>query len=343
MNAVLPTEADQRYLDTRQAFDSVAGEYRGPLGNNRPVQAMRAVLWRTVLETTAPGGRLLDLGCGAGLDAVYFAGQGYQVEAIDWSPEMVAQTRRTAEEQGVTDRVTAVNVGIHELSQLSRISRQRIERADADCVRGASFQPAVSLTSSQQGVRNNPEARKLETCDTADWKSAPRTEDLAGVEKCVPPGTSFDCIYSDLGALNCVGDLDTVARDCQRLLKPGGKLVFSVIGRHCPWELAYYGLHWNWPRATLRWKSGPVPVGLNGHTVWTRYYSPREFYHFFTSRFTWQSCRGLNLFLPPPYLGGPFEKRPAWLKPLAWLDDHLAGLPLFNRAGDHFLLVLTPR
>src|SRR5690349_8266689 len=85
---------EQRYRDTGQAFDSVAAAYDGPLGNNRLVQHMRQVLWRCVENLALPGARLLDLGCGAGLDAVHFAQHGYAVTAIDWSSEMVAQTRQ---------------------------------------------------------------------------------------------------------------------------------------------------------------------------------------------------------------------------------------------------------
>ena len=48
----------------------------------------------------------------------------------------------------------------------------------------------------------------------------------------------FDGVYSNLGALNCVPDLPSVSRECSRLLKPGGRLVFTVIGRWCPWEIA---------------------------------------------------------------------------------------------------------
>ena len=34
------------------------------------------------------GGRILDLGCGAGRDTKYFLSQGYDVEAVDGSEEL---------------------------------------------------------------------------------------------------------------------------------------------------------------------------------------------------------------------------------------------------------------
>ena len=57
----------------------MAPEYDGPLGNNRLVQHMREALWRAVEGQAKMGAHLLDLGCGTGLDAVYFAQKGYRV------------------------------------------------------------------------------------------------------------------------------------------------------------------------------------------------------------------------------------------------------------------------
>jgi SAM-dependent methyltransferase len=264
---------ETRYQDTRQAFDSVAGQYSGSLGNNFLVQRMREALWERVAHSTKSGSRLLDLGCGPGLDAIHFAKQGYLVTALDWSPQMVAETRRQAEICGVGSRVTALNLAMQQLDQLA--------------------------------------------------------------------GETFDCIYSDLGALNCVANLGDVARGCARLARPNGQLVFSVIGRWCPWEILYYGLHGNIARVRVRFARGQVPVSLNGGTIWTRYYTPRQFTRAFADQFQLRSCQALNLFLPPPYLVGVYERFPAFFKPLLVLDRCLGRLPLFNLAGDHFLIVLS--
>src|SRR6266702_2060571 len=49
---------------------------------------------------------------------------------------------------------------------------------------------------------------------------------------------AYEGAYSNLGPLNCVPALQEVSRECARLLRPGGTLVFTVIGRICPWEIA---------------------------------------------------------------------------------------------------------
>ncbi len=267
------TGVDPRLLDTRRAFDSVAAGFAGPPGNNALVQRMRAQMWRTLGGLFPRGSRLLDLGCGAGLDAVFLATNGYEIVATDWSPAMVEATRARAAQAGVHLRTEVL--GIHELGRLE--------------------------------------------------------------------GPPFDGIYSNLGPMNCVPDLSLVGRACADRLAPGGRLVVSVMGRLCPWELGYYAARGRLRRARARSARGAVPVGLNGHTVWTAYYTPREYHRAFAGAFELTAYRALGLFLPPPYLVRLYERHPRLGALLGWLDDRLGGLPLARDCGDHFLMVLTRR
>jgi len=264
--------------ETKQAFDSVAADYDGPRGNNALIQDMRAEMWRWLDRAFVPGYRLLDLGCGTGLDAVRMAHRGHRVVATDWSTEMVARTAARAREESVADRVEAVAIGAHELERLD------------------------------------------------------------------PGGAgTFDGGYSNLGPLNCVPDLSQVARGCARLVKPGGTLVFTVIGRVCPWEMAHYLRRWRWARVKVRFARDVVPVGLNRQTVWTRYYSPREFYRAFQGEFTLVHYRGLCVFAPPPYLTSVRDRHPHGYDRLWRIDRRLAGWPVLRSMGDHFLIVMNRR
>jgi SAM-dependent methyltransferase len=266
---------EARLLDTRRAFDSVAATYDGPQGNNALIQRLRKRLLATVITRVPAGGRLLDLGCGAGLDAAYLAGRGYTVVATDWSPAMVARTRERAAAEGLATSITAVTLGIHELDELN---------------------------------------------------AAP-----------------FDGIYSDLGPFNCVPDLDAAARSCARLLRPGGVLIISAIGRVCPWEIAGYALRGQFRRATVRFARRAVPVGLNQRTVWTRYYTPRAFARHFAPAFALTTYRALALAAPPPYFDGFAARHPRLADALWRLDDRVGALPVLRDMGDHFMLVLTRR
>jgi SAM-dependent methyltransferase len=267
---------EARLHEIWQAFERVAPDYDGPSGNNALIRRMRAQMWQTLDVTFPAGVRLLDLGCGTGIDAAYLGGRGYSVLATDWSPAMVERTRARITEEALGHRVAARVVGVHELDRLN--------------------------------------------------------------------GERFDGIYSDFGPLNCVPDLYHTARVCARLLRPGGHIVVSVIGRICPWELVYYCMRGRWKRVAVRWSDTAVPVPLNGGTVWTRYFTPRQFFHAFSDDFVLTSYRGMRICAPPPYMLGPSYNR---LRPICalgeWLDDRIGSLPLVRNLGDHFLMVMTRR
>jgi len=233
-------------------------------------------MWRWLDATYSAQSRLIDLGCGTGLDAIRMAQRGHHVTAIDWSPQMVRRTCDRAKAENLADRVRAMVLGAHELQRLT-------------------------------------------------------------------PDAEFDGAYSNLGPLNCVPDLSDVARECARLLKPGAALVFTVIGRLCPWELAHYVRHGRWARAMVRFAPDVVPVGMNGHTIWTRYYTPREFYRGFKRQFTLEHFRGICVFAPPPYLTGLRARHLNLYRRLWRIDRFVSGWPLLRGTGDHFLIVMKKR
>jgi SAM-dependent methyltransferase len=236
---------------------------------------MRQAVWRALEAAMPAGGRLLDLGCGPGHDAVHLARRGHRVVAVDLSPAMVAAARARAAAAGVADRVSVEAIGIHEVAAL--------------------------------------------------------------------PAGPFDGIYSDFGALNCVPDLPAVARACAQRLRPGGKLVVCVMGRHVPWERVHDRLRGDGRRTAARRAPGMTAVSMSGHRVWTAYYTPGEFFSAFAPHFHHDGHRGLGLLLPPPSLAARSAAWPRLGALLGLLEDRLAGLPLLREAGDHFLMTMTRR
>jgi SAM-dependent methyltransferase len=104
--------------DTRQAFDAVAAAYGRTNAENPILCAMRDRTLGLVTSHVRPGAWLLDLGCGPGLDAVWFGERGYRVTAIDWSPAMVQRARERVLQQGLASAVDVRPIGIHELPRL---------------------------------------------------------------------------------------------------------------------------------------------------------------------------------------------------------------------------------
>lgn len=152
---------------------------------------------------------------------------------------------------------------------------------------------------------------------------------------------AFDAAFSNFGALNCVSDLPRAAAGLHRALKPGAPLVASVIGRFCPWELVVCASRGDWLRACVRWRAGMVPVPMREGTVWTQYFSPRQFIRTFSAAgFICEEVQALALCVPPPYLEAFANRHPALLARLFELDDRIGRWPLARAAGDHFLVVM---
>jgi tellurite methyltransferase len=61
--------------------------------------------------------KLLDIGCGEGRNAVFFARNGYQVTAFDASPNGVEKARQLASEAGVTIEAFVANINDFQLDR----------------------------------------------------------------------------------------------------------------------------------------------------------------------------------------------------------------------------------
>lgn len=158
------------------------------------------------------------------------------------------------------------------------------------------------------------------------------------------PVEHADAAYSDFGPLNCTADLSHAAKAIGRRLRSDGLLIASVIGRVCPWEIGLYLSRGDLARVRVRFARDLVAVPLNGHTVWTRYYTPRAFEApFLAAGFRRVSLRALGLFVPPPYMQAFAARHPGLIGTLRRIDDLVGGWPVLRNAGDHFLVVLQKR
>lgn len=88
-----------------QAFDSLAPEYDATFTYSSIGRAQRRAVLRYASEVFSPGSRLLELNCGTGEDALYFAQHGFRVTACDASAAMVMEARRKAAAINISDRL----------------------------------------------------------------------------------------------------------------------------------------------------------------------------------------------------------------------------------------------
>ncbi len=93
-----------------QPFDSVAGRYDQVFTDSAIGTLQREAVHRH-LECRILGEKplsILELGCGTGEDAAFFAERGHTVTATDISPAMLELTQAKAEGSGLTDRIRTI-------------------------------------------------------------------------------------------------------------------------------------------------------------------------------------------------------------------------------------------
>ena len=75
--------------------------------------------WLRVIDRYKPEGdvlKILDAGCGPGYFSIILAQQGHEITAVDYTPQMLAETQSNAEKFGVLDRITILRQDIQNLT-----------------------------------------------------------------------------------------------------------------------------------------------------------------------------------------------------------------------------------
>jgi ubiquinone/menaquinone biosynthesis C-methylase UbiE len=86
---------------TQAPFDAVAEGYDQAFTYSKIGLAQRSAVWKELARTFRRGDRVLEIGCGTGVDACFLAERGVKVLACDSSPAMVDVAARRVRELGV--------------------------------------------------------------------------------------------------------------------------------------------------------------------------------------------------------------------------------------------------
>jgi len=81
---------------------------------------MRRRVHREVMSFIHKDDHLLELNCGTGMDALYFASQGIRVHATDNAPGMLEQLSRKIEDDSLQDRISIQQCSFNSLAQLGQ-------------------------------------------------------------------------------------------------------------------------------------------------------------------------------------------------------------------------------
>jgi SAM-dependent methyltransferase len=92
------------YLPAQASFDKVAADY-DRLWSSTPIgMSQRSAVWDAVDPLFQTGSRILDAGCGTGVDALHFQSRGVRVFGVDNSPKMI----QIAQSRGVEAQVRRI-------------------------------------------------------------------------------------------------------------------------------------------------------------------------------------------------------------------------------------------
>ena len=100
----------------RLAFDRLAPTY-DMLVSGEAFQLQRKQTHRLLSQWIRSGFRVLEIGCGTGIDTEFLAGLGARVVACDPSEEMLSRTKRRIAVAGHGDRISILSCGLHDLPQ----------------------------------------------------------------------------------------------------------------------------------------------------------------------------------------------------------------------------------
>jgi SAM-dependent methyltransferase len=161
---------------------------------------------------------------------------------------------------------------------------------------------------------------------------------LANEDLCALVGQArFDGAFSNFSGLNCVVDLQPVARNLAELVKPGGRVLLCVWTRVCVAELAWFLLHGQVSKAFRR-LSGKASARVGGVTIEVSYPTVRAMERAFAPWFRLETRSAVGLFVPPSYVEAWARKHDKLIARLERLDQLFSRWPIFRVAGDHVLL-----
>ncbi len=144
----------------------------------------------------------------------------------------------------------------------------------------------------------------------------------------------FDAAFSNFAPLNCVADLEPVARGLAKLLRPGGVAMLVIFGTCSPGEMLVETLRGRPRQAFRRRKRGSVLAMLAKQDFHVVYHRRSELLRAFAPWFVLETCKGIGIAVPPsaaepwisnhPRLLAGMEKLDRVLaRPLAMLGDHV--------------------
>lgn len=148
-------------------------------------------------------------------------------------------------------------------------------------------------------------------------------------------GALFDGAFSNFAPLNCIVDLEPVARGLARLLKPGAAAMLVLFGTLCPGEMITEVLRGRPHLALRRLKCGEIPAQLAKRDFHVVYHRRAALLRAFSRWFMLENRLGIGVTVPPSASEPWMSDHPRLLALMETMDRIVSG-PMAI-LGDHVL------
>ena len=156
----------------------------------------------------------------------------------------------------------------------------------------------------------------------------------------------YDLIFSNFGGLNCISPeaLKNLSSELYSLLKPGGEMIFVVMGRKCLWESFYFLLKGKF-RSIFRRRKKEALIALIGENsfIKTWYYSPKQLKRILETNFNFTLQKPVGFFIPPSYLESYFKQKKGFLRFLVRMERSISSVSILSNYADHYLMQLVKK
>ncbi|MBP8917662.1 MAG: class I SAM-dependent methyltransferase, partial [Chitinophagales bacterium] len=153
----------------------------------------------------------------------------------------------------------------------------------------------------------------------------------------------YDLIFSNFGGLNCISPeaLKNLSLELRDLLKPGGEMIFVVMGRFCLMESLYFLFKGKWKSVFRRRSKKSIIAALNkGAEVEIWYYSSNKIIQLFNQFFVPKGKYPVGIFIPPSYFESFIKKHPTIYDSFVIADKLLRGIGFLSCLSDHYIVEL---
>ena len=168
---------------------------------------------------------------------------------------------------------------------------------------------AEEKTKNQKNVTVEP----LDLANLPDWKAQ-----------------TFDGVFSNFGALNCIDDWQPLAQWLSQHTKIGAKVGFGIMAKYCAWEFIWHAGHWKWDIALRRLR------GDDFGDLRITYPTVKRITEDFAPYFKRVTVKPLGLFLPTSALFDVVQKRPKLMNTLISLEKRFENTPQLAQFADHY-------